>query len=483
MTRGELVRRGAVVGGGLFLGGPARLIDSALAAFDPHAAHHWVSRPDLRPPVLEVLKHTKDASAGSVFLAPLSGPGQRGSLILDGGGEPVWFRPATPVVSLNFRAAIWQGKPVLTWWEGKTQHGLGEGDHVVADHTYKELARLPHAGNHRPSDLHEFLITSKGTALVTSWEHIFMDLTPYGGRKDGVVVGGIVSEIELPTGRVLFEWRSIDHIGLDESHVGPNPAGAWDYFHVNSIDLDTDGNFLVSARNTWGVYKIERATGNVLWRLGGKKTDFAMGPGTVFAFQHDARHHGDGDTLISLFDDGSAPTVQPFSKGLVLALDHKRKTATLHRSYVHHPTLSSHALGSVQLLPNGNWLVGWGTTRYLTEYTHDGAVVFDARLPKGGQNYRVLKMPWRGYPTTPPVAAIRSESDRRYAYASWNGATEVAAWQVEAGHGSALSGAGSFRRAGFETRMLLPRGTRYARVTAVDAHGKALGTSKTAHVG
>ena len=479
MTRGELVRRGAALGAGLMFAGPAR----ALAAFDPKAAHHWVSRPDLRPPVLEVLKHTSDASAGHFFLAPLSGPGQRGSLILDGRGEPVWFRPATPVVALNFRAAIWKGKPVLTWWEGKTEHGLGEGDHVIADQSYRELARLPHAGRKLPSDLHEFLITPKGTALVTAWEHKVMDLRPYGGRSNGVVVGGVVTELELPSGRILFEWHSLDHIGLDESHVGPNPTGAWDYFHVNSIELDSDGNFLVSARNTWGVYKIDRHTGNVLWRLGGKKSDFEMGPGTVFAFQHDARHHGDGDALISLFDDGAAPQVQPWSKGLVLSLDHAKKRVTLHKQFVHHPTLSAHALGSMQLLPNGNWLVGWGTAPYLTEYTRDGAVVFDARLPKGGQNYRVLKMPWVGRPTEPPRAAIRYENGRRYVYASWNGATEVHGWQVEAGHGTSLAGAGTHPRAGFETRILLPRGTRNVRVTGVDRHGHALGTSKFTTLG
>ncbi|HKU58652.1 MAG TPA: arylsulfotransferase family protein [Gaiellaceae bacterium] len=133
------------------------------------------------------------------------------------------------------------------------------------------------------------------------------------------------------------------------------------------------------------------------------------------------------------------------------ALDQKNKRATLHKRFVHHPTLSSHALGSMQLLPNGNWLLGWGTTPYLTEYTRDGAVVFDARLPKGGQNYGVLKMPQ--------------------------------AWQVEAGHGTSLAGAGSRPRSGFETRILLSRGTRNVRVTGVDRHGRPLGTSKFTSVG
>ncbi|HEX5448889.1 MAG TPA: arylsulfotransferase family protein [Gaiellaceae bacterium] len=480
MTRGELVRRGAVVGAGMLLAGPSSVFDRAFGAVDPKKVHLWVTRPDLLPPVVTRLHHTSEASAGHLFIAPLSGPGARGALILDGTGEPVWFHPTKPVVALNFRAAMYRGKPVLTWWEGKTQHGLGDGDHVIYDNTYRQVVRLHHAGKKRPADLHEFLITPKGTALVTAWEHVEMDLTAYGGKANGLVVGGVVQEIELPSGRVLFEWRSLDHVGLDESHVGPNPTGAWDYFHVNSIELDRDGNYLVSARNTWGIYKIDRHTGKVLWRLGGKKSDFQMGPGTIFAFQHDARSHGGGDALVSLFDDGAGPKVQPFSKALVLALDHKRKRATLHKKFVHHPTLSAHALGSVQLLPNGNWFVGWGTEPYFSEYTPGGKLVFDAKLPKGGQNYRSLKMPWIGHPSEPPIVKASGGTG----YVSWNGATEVAAWRVEAGGSSgSLAGADAVRRTGFETSFELPAGTRFVRVTGVDAQGHELGTSKITPVG
>ena len=121
-----------------------------------------------------------------------------------------------------------------------------------------------------------------------------------------------------------------------------------------------------------GDLQIDRGSGNIIWRLGGKKSDFAIGPGTVFAWQHDARHHGATDQLVSLFDDGAAPQVQPQSKALVLALDTKRMRASVHRKYTHHPPVLSHALGSTQLLPNGNVLVGWGTAPWLSEYTHGG---------------------------------------------------------------------------------------------------------------
>ena len=229
-----------------------------------------------------------------------------------------------------------------------------------------------------------------------------MDLSSIGGPSNGVVVGGDRAGARAPErARALRVAQPRPRRGRRVPR-GRQHDAAYDYFHVNSIELDADGNLLVSARNTWAIYKIDRGSGNIIWRLGGKKSDFAMGPGTGFAWQHDARHHGASDQLVSLFDDGAAPQVQPQSKALVLALDTKRMRATLHRKYTHGPPLLSHALGSTQLLPNGNVLVGWGTAPWLSEYTRGGALVFDAHLPHGGQNYRVLKFPWHGRPTEPP---------------------------------------------------------------------------------
>jgi hypothetical protein len=474
-TRAQLLRRATAAGIGLATVGGLRLEQpaAAWAAAQP-PVHAFASRPDLRPPVLSVLHHDREATAdGLLFLAPLSGPGARGPMLVDDAGHVVYFHGTRPVVALNFRAATYRGKPVLTWWEGKTEHGLGEGTHVILDSSYRVVRRLP-AGNGHPSDLHEFLLTDRNTALVTAWEHVETDLRKLGGKRNGVVVGGIVQELELPSGRVLFEWRSLDHVGLGESHalVGPQ----FDYFHVNSIERDADGNYLVSARNTWAIYKLDGETGRVLWRLGGKKSDFAMGRGTVFAWQHDARSHP--GNLISLFDDGGDPRVQPYSKALVLALDHTRRRATLHRRYVHHPPAVAHALGSTQILPNGNVLVGWGTSPYVSEYTDGGRLVFDATLPEGGQNYRALRFPWTGQPYFRPKAAVASHDGSRVLYASWNGATEVAQWQLESGpSASRLSGGQKVPRRGFETAIAIPAHAKAARAAALDGDGAVLGRS------
>ncbi|HKI93577.1 MAG TPA: arylsulfotransferase family protein, partial [Gaiellaceae bacterium] len=148
---------------------------------------------------------------GYLFIAPSSGPGQRGTLILDNAGEPVWFHPTTPNTAMNFRPGVYRGAPVLTWWEGKTEHGLGRGEHVIVDASYREVARFP-AGDHRQSDLHELLLTTRGTAYVTSYERVPMDLSSLGGARRATVVGGIVQELEIPSARVLWEWKSLDHV-------------------------------------------------------------------------------------------------------------------------------------------------------------------------------------------------------------------------------------------------------------------------------
>jgi hypothetical protein len=379
---------------------------------------------------------------------------------------------------MNFRAAVYRGQPVLTWWAGRTTRGLGDGTHVIMDSSYRVVARLQ-AGNGRPSDLHEFVLTKHGTALVSAWEMRTGDLRAVGGPASAPVIGGVLQELELPSGRVLFEWRSLDHVAIAESHQPWTPQGAYDYFHINSVELDHDGNYIVSARNTWAVYKIHAGSGDVMWRLGGKQSDFAMGPGTGFAWQHDARRHGGSEYLISLFDDGAAPAVQTHSKGLILALDLKGMRATVHRSYAHRPSVLAHALGSVQVFPNGNVLVGWGTAPYITEYSSDGKVLFDARLPKGGENYRALRMPWKGHPATAPDLVEKFLHGRHIVYASWNGATELAAWRMEAQRSGAVS---THRRTGFETELVAPRGVRHVVITPIDEQGRPLHRGTTVKV-
>jgi outer membrane protein assembly factor BamB len=251
------------------------------------------SRPDLSPPVVEVTKQTPDTAPGYILVAPEEGgAGQGGSMIIDDGGQVVWFRPlqSSHGRAMNLKMQSYRGRPVLTWIE------TVPGEYVIFDSSYREIARMTAANGHN-SDHHEFLISPQDTALITIYNAVPRDLSSVGGSKDGLAWQGVLQELDIETGEVLFEWHSIDHVDLDETYATPLQDGRTgiDYFHINSIDVDHDNNLLISARETSALYKIDRKTGEVMWRLGGKKSDFEIAEGARFAFQHDARRLPDGN--------------------------------------------------------------------------------------------------------------------------------------------------------------------------------------------
>ncbi|HEV2593487.1 MAG TPA: arylsulfotransferase family protein [Gaiellaceae bacterium] len=470
----RLSRRQFVIGaaglGAVALGGGAYELvrRTSVGAASTDTVRSYISRPDLQPPAVDVLTAPSGAAPGEIFIAPSSGPGQHGPMILDARGDMVWFHPTTPLTSMDFRVATYKGKPVLTWWESLPGRGLGNGRHVIMDASYRQIASFP-AGGGRPADLHEFRITSRDTGLVTALEFRRMDIRRHGGSRHGLVLGGVAQELAIPSGRVLWEWRSLDHVPVGDTYA-TKIGYPWDYFHINSIEIADDGHYLISGRNTWCVYKVDRHTGKVIWRLGGKNSDFTLGNGARFAYQHDARQlHG---STVSVFDNGGAESVQveSQSRGLVLHLDMKAKHASLARALTHKPSLYGRIMGNVQHLSNGNFMVGWGADPHLTEFGADGSVHFDATLPHGGESYRAFRLPWSGKPAEPPVAV----SSGKTLYASWNGATDVVAWRLLAGPSAdALAEKASVQRQGFETALPLA-GERFAAAAALDAAGHEL---------
>jgi hypothetical protein len=383
-------------------------------------------------------------------------------------------------VAADFRVQRYQDRPVLTWWQGRLFVGDGVGEGVIYDASYKQIASIK-AGNRYTLDLHEVLITPQDTALVMSYERVRRDLEPLGGPRDGLAVDNVLQEIDIKTGLVLFEWHSIDHIDLSESHA-PVPkasGGEWDYFHINSAAVDRDGNFVISARNSWGVYKIERSTGKVLWRLGGKKSSFEMGPGTSTSWQHSARPQPDG--TIMLFDNGAAPATRKRSRAITVRLDTQAETATLVSTLTHPRDLLSATQGSVEPLSNGNTFVGYGSQRWFSEYTPTGELVFDGRIARGNDNYRAFRSPWTGTPAQPPRLVAIREQGRVTARASWNGATGVARWQLLAGpDAKSLSEIAAAPRAGFETAVTAATTENVVAMRALDARGETLATTEPA---
>jgi hypothetical protein len=455
---------------------------AAVARLAEHPIRKFHSRPDLRPPRLAMTGTS--AEPHYLFVGPGNlGSQQGGPMIVSQHGQPLWFKPLrSPMWESNFMATTYQGQPVLSWWEGYVLSpiGYGYGEGVIVDASYREIARV-RAANGRQADVHEFRLTPDGTALLTCYpQTVEGDLSSIGGPRNGRVLESVFQEIDVRTGRLLMEWRSLDHIPVSESYRPP--ADPYDYLHVNSIDLAPDGNLIVSARHGWAIYKLDRRTGAVIWRLGGKRSDFALADGAQFTWQHHVRQLD--DSTFTVFDNGSDGRINSAaqSRGLVLDVDSGQRTVRVRASYQHPDRLLASSMGSVELLDGGHVLVGWGSEPYASEFTSGGQLVSDARMPKGDQSYRAFRLPWTGVPRVTPAIAARPDPSTGHAivYASWNGATQVSHWQAHAGPSPARLHQGRIApRRGFETRIPLERGAGYAAVIALDASGRQLAKSRT----
>jgi len=423
---------------------------------------------------------TATPAPGLLFTGPM-GHGSNG-LIMNDAGEPVWMEPTGAGV-MDLRVQALDGQPVLTFWTGTGigGHGLGKG--VIMDNAYRTLHEVQ-TGNGIQADLHEFTLTSNGTALLTSYPTIQQDLTAADGPPAGYMYNCHVQEVDVRTGTVLLDWNAMDHIPLTDSYLRPQDdpnsdgttaAKAYDPYHLNSVEADGD-SLLISARHTHALYLVDRTTGTVTWRMGGKHSDFSLGPDAQFAWQHDARRQPDGS--ISMFDNHYDSGTTGTSRGLVLAVNETTKTAVLQRQFTH-AGHRGNAMGSVQHLPNGNVLVGWGTDPAVTEFTADGTAVYEATRVGTG-SYRAYRSPWTAQPETlPDLAAVPGNGSTMQVYASWNGATEVTKWRFLTGTtADKLSEAGTFPKRGFETSTAIAAAP-YLAVQALDKNGAPLATSTT----
>jgi hypothetical protein len=450
-------------------------------------AQVFKSRPDLRPPTVTVDVRSADFGSELVLTDSHAGPAQQGPMIIDGNGDLVWFLPLsagsdTALRAFNLRSYSYRGENLLAWFQGAVVNAHGEGHYELYGSTYEKFGQV-YAKNGYQGDLHEFMITPAGTALFTCYGQASADLSRYGGAKQGTYFYGVVQEVDLGTGKLLFEWRSDDHVSFDQSYQPASPDSPWDYFHINSIDVDpTDGRLIISGRNTWAFYKVDRPSGKILWRLGGKASDFRLGPGAHFAFQHDVRRHP--DTTVTLFDnEGGPPAEASMSRAVVLSVDEKSAQAELVRQYLHSPPVLSVALGSVQDMDGGVRFIGWGESSYFTEYDANGKAIFDARLADGTESYRAFKRAWLGRPAEPPSISVARAGSSATVYASWNGSTQVASWLVLGGPSAARLGPlGRADRRGFETAITVPHPPAYLAVEAVDARGTVLGRSGASHL-
>jgi hypothetical protein len=470
----------------------ARLSDYHLTATKPLSlskpglVQSIVSQPELRPPSVQVSADSPQSSPGDVFLTPTHGYGQSGAMILNGQGQLVWFDPApTGDFDADLQVQSYEGRPVLTWWQGfvPTSLGVGFGKDEIYSSSYTPVASVS-AGNGYQADLHELQITPRGSAFITAYSLGDADLSSVGGSRDGVLQDAILQEIDIKTGLVMFEWHAYGHVALSDSHSRPSSSAGhpWDFFHLNSISLDPwgDGNFIVSSRNMWAAYEINHLTGAVMWTLGGELSSFKMGAGTGFAYQHDVRWQP--DHTLTIFDDGATPKEHSQSRAVRERIDWANRSVSLVGRDVHTPPILTGSQGNDQVLADGDSFVGWGEEPYVTEFSPSGQILFDAHFPAPGQSYRAYRFPWSATPATAPAVGVRASSpEAATVYASWNGATGVSQWRVLGGASpSTMSPLTAATATGFETAIAVSGPEEDFAVQALGPEGQVLGTSAAA---
>ena len=389
----------------LLIGAVSVVVGAAVIALTA-ASSALAAAPTSPPPVTILTSSPFVAQGGDFFISPFgdSSTYANGPEIVDAQGNVVWFKavPAGEEAS-DFRVQTYNGQPVLTWWQGTGLGGLSNGtDYIYNDH-FQQVAAV-NAGNGLSADGHEFLITPWNTALILSYTTATANLTSIGGPADQTVINGVVQEIDIATGKVLFQWNSEDHVPFSQSEQ-PLPASAstpWDWFHINAVTLDTDGNLLIDARDTWTTYKVNRFNGSIIWQLGGKDSSFALqaapgqvldSAGEIFAWQHDPQALGNG--VYTFFDNDSAGApLLPYSRAVTVRLNPWTKVATLVASEDQPEGLSAPSQGDAQTTRAGNTVVGWGALPYFSEFSPSGKLIFNAEFPAGVNSYRAYQFPW-----------------------------------------------------------------------------------------
>ncbi len=411
----------------------------AAPAISPHAAAAGGAYLTLPAdfPAITVTRPAANTAPGLIFAGTFSvaAPGVSSYLmILDNAGQPVYYQKLPNNVSFDFKALP---DGTLSYFDNQ------RAAFVILDSTYHEVAAVRAGSAVTALDGHELQLLKNGHYLILAGQNVTVDMSHYvnGGNPQAQVLQQIIQEVDR-AGNLYWEWPILQHVPVTATNQSLTAANI-DYSHCNAIEddtLDTSGNVLLSCRHLDSIMKINRSTGQILWRLGGKENNFHFiaGPGISpneplnFYYQHDIRRLPNGH--ISLFDNHNNPGPTN-SRVLEYALDEQTMTATLVRALHHAPDVFSPFMGNAQLLPNGNTMVGWGgnLTPSLTEYHADGSPAFEVDFADPLVSYRAFRFPWTGHPIWPPALVLRPAAGGVTLTFSWNGATDVASYRILGG--------------------------------------------------
>ncbi|CAG8893693.1 unnamed protein product [Penicillium egyptiacum] len=450
---------------------------------------YYRSRPDLAPPQLNITIPAANPNGSEyVFIAPFPFPmggtlERPGPYIYRKDGDLVWAGTGYYGDGAgDFHPTTYQGKPVLQAFQGivDAAHGVGFGQHVLLDQCYQHVVTST-AGNHRISSLHEFNVIRGETALIEVFYTTPANLSAYGGNSSQQWLGnGNFQESTVP-------------LGSTNINSGLSRAEAWDYFHINSLDKNEEGDYLLSSRNTNTIFKISSTDGSIIWRLGGKYPTFSQIGNWTFGDQHDARWQPQlsqpGTEVISFLDnfgDGTT-TFNDVSRALVVQINHTDSTATVLRKATAPYNLQALLQGNAQMLSDDRIFVNWGSEGAFTEFGADNEILYHAFIQTGSVSYRGFLSNWTAAPKEcPALVALKTASDLVELYVSWNGDTETSTWRFFYVNGQRKTRIGHVDRVSFESSFTwkspftLPSSARFV-AEAVGANGECLAqTSLTA---
>ena len=329
---------------------------------------------------------SNDPSPGKIFLSnfDLTNTSVPYLMILDNTGKPIFYRKMNGNC-LDFKV---QPNGTLTYWDGSLSY------FIALDSAYQVVDNYQ-CGNGYSTDLHELRVLPNGHALVLSYDPETVDMSQVipGGDPSATVIGLIIQELDREK-NVVFQWRSWDHFQITDATHEDLLASSIDYVHGNALELDNDGNILLSCRHMDEVTKINRQTGEIMWRLGGKNNQFTFINDPIgFSHQHAIRRLPNGN--VTLFDNGNFHTPE-YSRALEYQLDEQNKTVTLVWQFRNTPDNYGYAMGNIQRLDSGNTLIGWGTSNpTVTEVRPDGPKAFELILPVRNYSYRAFRFPWK----------------------------------------------------------------------------------------
>ncbi len=338
---------------------------------------------------------------GYIFLNNWGPPNY--NIIFENTGAPVWYW-RTPDNRRDFKV---QKNGWLSMMIRDGYGGTGWG-FIALDSNYQYIKTFRAVAGYN-TDEHELQVLPDSGYLLIGRREEVVDMSQYvaGGRTDAIVRETCIQEFTADD-QLIFIWRAWDHFDIRDLEIEDLTSGYIRFPHMNAIDIDDDGHILLSSRHLSEITKINRQTGDIIWRMTGtpgspdNDLQFVDDPLNGFRNQHSIRSLGNGH--YTLFDNGNLHT-PPLSRAVEYAIDTVQMTATLVWEYRNQqPQFNSYYMGNVQRLANGNTFINWAVGDVLPiaqEIRPDGMKAFEMSFVKGYHCYRSFRFPWSGQATVP----------------------------------------------------------------------------------